>query len=135
MAEFQSIHGETHPLVFESYFADTVMADPRLLHQIAANLISNAIKYSPQGSEVQVLLERHNEQVVLTVQDQGIGIPEADQPRLFTAFQRASNVGSVSGTGLGLAIVKQAVNLHGGTIHLESEVGNGTTVKVELPAP
>jgi signal transduction histidine kinase len=109
------------------------MADPRLLRQIAANLISNAIKYSPQGSEVRIFLERDNGHVVMTVRDQGIGIPEADQRRLFTPFQRASNVGEVSGTGLGLAIVKQAVELQGGSVELGSKVGAGTTVIVKIP--
>lgn len=131
--EFHTIHGETYLLVFENHYADSVMADPRLLRQIAANLISNAIKYSPEGREVLVRLERQNGHVVMTVRDHGIGIPDADQPHLFTAFHRASNVGEVSGTGLGLAIVKQAVDLHGGSIYLESKVGHGTTVKVEIP--
>jgi two-component system, sensor histidine kinase and response regulator len=132
--EFQTLHGETHPLIFESRFNGTTMVDPHLLHQIATNLISNAIKYSPKASEVGVSLERRNEQVVLTVQDQGIGIPETDQLRLFNTFQRASNVGDVRGTGLGLAIVKQAVDLHRGSVHLESKVGVGTTVTVCIPA-
>ena len=133
VVEFQSIHTETHKINLTSRFDDPVLVDPRLLRHIAVNLISNAIKYSPQGSEVQVVLEQHNGRVALTVRDQGIGIPEEDQTRLFTAFQRASNVGEVRGTGLGLTIVKQAVDLHGGTIHLESQVGSGTTFKVTLP--
>jgi two-component system sensor histidine kinase/response regulator len=131
--EFQSIHGETYQLIYESHFNDVVMADPRLLRQIAANFISNAIKYSPQGSNVHVLLEHRDRQIFLTVRDQGIGIPEKDQARLFNAFQRASNVGEVQGTGLGLAIVKQAVDLHGGSIDLESRSQVGTTVTVKLP--
>jgi two-component system, sensor histidine kinase and response regulator len=131
--EFQSIYGETCSLNFESQFADDVIADPRLLHQIAVNLISNAIKYSPQGSEVQVFLERIGDQVGISVRDHGMGIPEADQQRLFTPFQRASNVGNVRGTGLGLAIIKQAVDLHSGSIELESRVGVGTTVTVKIP--
>jgi signal transduction histidine kinase len=133
VGEFQTIHGETHQLIYTSQFDDPVMADPRLLRQIAANLISNAIKYSPQGREVHISLESLDGYEVLTVQDHGIGIPEADQTRLFTAFQRASNVGSVSGTGLGLAIVKQAVDLQNGTVHLESQIGTGTTVTVKIP--
>jgi two-component system, sensor histidine kinase and response regulator len=131
--EFQTIYGETHSLVYESQLNDMVMADPRLLRQVATNLLTNAIKYSPLGSEVEVLLERQNGQVMLTVRDHGIGVPVADQPHMFMAFQRASNVGEVRGTGLGLAIVKQAVDLHGGSIHVESEVGSGTTVKVGIP--
>jgi two-component system sensor histidine kinase/response regulator len=131
--EFRAIHNETYHIVYDNQLPDAVLTDPRLLRQIAANLISNAIKYSPQGSEVRVLLEQHEKYCVLTVQDQGIGIPEEDQARLFNAFQRASNVGAVRGTGLGLAIVKRAVDLHGGSIDLESQIGVGTTITVRLP--
>lgn len=131
--EFQSLHNETHKLFFESHFADPVAADPRLLRQIAANLISNAIKYSPAGSEVRVTLDNGSEQYTLTVEDHGIGIPEKDQARLFSTFQRGSNVGAVSGTGLGLAIVQQAVDLMAGSIELESQVGVGTTITVHIP--
>jgi signal transduction histidine kinase len=131
--EFQSIHSETHHLVYENRCFGPGMVDTRLLRQIAANLISNAIKYSIHGGEVGVFLECRDGQAALTVRDQGIGIPEADQADLFKAFQRASNVGRVSGTGLGLSIVRQAVDLHGGTLSLESQVGVGTTVTVTLP--
>jgi signal transduction histidine kinase len=67
------------------------------------------------------------------MQDQGIGIPEADQVHLFDGFRRGSNVDNISGTGLGLAIVKQAVDLQGGSIRLESQVGIGTTIVVAIP--
>jgi two-component system sensor histidine kinase/response regulator len=133
IAEFHAICGEEHTITFKNRLAsETMMADPRLLRQIATNLISNAIKYSPMGSEISVSLERSYQILTLSVQDYGIGIPESDQERLFTAFQRASNVGSVAGTGLGLAIVRQAAELHGGTIQLESRVGVGTTVTVRF---
>ncbi|MEP6986121.1 MAG: HAMP domain-containing sensor histidine kinase, partial [Chloroflexota bacterium] len=131
--EFQSIHSESYQLVYESQFSDEVMADPRLLRQIAANLISNAIKYSPEGSTIEVVLEHQDGQIVLTVRDHGIGIPEDDQIHLFQAFKRASNVGVVRGTGLGLAIVQQAASLHRGDVHLESRVGVGTTVTLKFP--
>jgi two-component system, sensor histidine kinase and response regulator len=131
--EFQTLHRETHPLIFESRFNDTTMADPRLLRQIATNLVSNAIKYSPPGSEVRVTLDHDGSQYILTVKDHGIGIPEADQSRLFAAFQRGSNVKDRSGTGLGLTIVQQAVDLLGGSVHLESQVGAGTTITVHIP--
>ncbi|MFO0123054.1 MAG: sensor histidine kinase, partial [Inhella sp.] len=68
------------------------------------------------------------------VVDQGIGIPEADQKRLFESFHRASNVGNISGTGLGLAIVKQSVELHGGRIEVHSTLGVGTTFTVYIPS-
>jgi two-component system sensor histidine kinase/response regulator len=131
--EFQTIYDETYPLVFESQFNDTIMADSRLLRQIATNLISNAIKYSPQGSVVDILLKHHDGQFLLSVRDYGIGIPEVEQASLFNAFHRASNVGEVRGTGLGLAIVKQAAELHGGSVQLESHLGEGTIVTVTIP--
>jgi signal transduction histidine kinase len=132
-AEFEAIYGQTHQVVFESHFSSDVLVDPRLIRTIMSNLISNAIKYSPQSSEVRVTLDQSNDHLVMRVRDQGIGIPEADQARIFEAFQRASNVADVQGTGLGLAIVKQATELHGGTASLESKVGVGTVVTVTLP--
>jgi len=133
VSEFQALHDETHHILYKNQLKGIVMADPRLLHQIAANLISNAIKYSPKASEVTILLERQQDQCILKVQDRGIGIPETDQTRLFSEFQRASNVGEVRGTGLGLTIVKHAVALHGGSVELESQTGVGTTVTVRIP--
>jgi len=131
--EFQIIHDETHTFRVESRFSDPMMADPRLLRQIAANLISNAVKYSPAGSEVDITLGFHQGQFAFSVEDHGIGIPEKDQAELFGVFHRGSNVGDVSGTGLGLAIVKQAVELHNGTLHVESEIGRGTKITVLIP--
>lgn len=107
--------------------------DPTLLHHALANLLSNAIKYSPQGGEVLFGVQPAAGMVCFVVQDQGIGIPLEDQPRLFDSFHRASNVGSIAGTGLGLAIVKQAVELHGGRIELYSEPGRGTRFNISLP--
>jgi PAS domain S-box-containing protein len=107
--------------------------DAQLLRHIFSNLLSNALKYSPDDSIVTFTVRCDPEQVIFQVQDQGIGIPEADQPRLFEAFHRAGNVGSTPGIGLGLAIVKQSVDLHGGTITFQSEEGCGTTFTVILP--
>lgn len=131
--EFQGIHGETHQIVFENHFKPLLMADTRLLRQISANLISNAIKYSSPGSTVSIVAAEDEGHCAVTFQDQGIGIPEADQIRLFGVFQRGSNVGPVRGTGLGLAIVKQSIELHGGSVDLESQEGSGTTVRVMIP--
>ncbi len=133
IAEFQIIHAETHTFRVESRFGDPMMADPRLLRQIAANLISNAVKYSPAGSEISITLEFRQGQFVFCVADRGIGILEKDQAELFGVFHRGSNVGDISGTGLGLAIVRQAVELHNGTLHVESEVGRGTKISVLIP--
>ncbi len=73
--------------------------------------------------------------MIFRIQDEGIGIPEADQTRLFEPFHRAGNVGVTKGTGLGLAIVKQSAELHGGTISYETQEGVGTTFTVMLPCP
>lgn len=107
--------------------------DEVLLRHIFTNLISNAIKYSPQGGHIRFELICDNGWANFRVQDEGIGIPLKDQPHLFDTFQRGSNVEQIEGTGLGLAVVKNCVDLHRGKIHLESEVGVGTTVKITLP--
>ncbi|MEW6496390.1 MAG: PAS domain S-box protein, partial [Cyanobacteriota bacterium] len=107
--------------------------DSKLLEHILTNLLSNAIKYSPEGGKVQFDLVCTGSIAVFSITDRGIGIPEEDQERLFESFSRASNVGTIQGTGLGLAIAKKAVDLHGGTISVESEVGVGTTFTVTLP--
>lgn len=112
---------------------DETVMDERLLRHIFSNLLSNAIKYSPPQTAVDFKLEFDRDWVTIQVRDRGIGIPPEDCDRLFETFQRAANVGSIKGTGIGLAIVKQAVDLHGGDIHFDSQVGVGTTFTVRLP--
>lgn len=107
--------------------------DTTLFQQILTNLLSNAIKYSYPDSQIDVALDCQNEWVILQVRDQGIGIPPESQPHLFETFYRSKNVGEIKGNGLGLAVVKRCVELHRGTIALESEEGRGTTVTVKLP--
>jgi PAS domain S-box-containing protein len=107
--------------------------DPKLLHHIVVNLVSNAIKYSPSNQAVTIELKCAESQIVLSVEDQGMGIPVDDQKHLFETFFRASNVGRIPGSGLGLAIVRQSVELHGGSITFESRPGKGTTFFVVLP--
>lgn len=108
--------------------------DEKLLRHIFGNLLSNAIKYSPQGGTVRFVVERDAGDTVFRVMDQGIGIPAEEIPHLFESFHRASNVGAIQGTGLGLAIVKNAVQTHGGTIEVDSELGRGTAFTVRLRA-
>jgi PAS domain S-box-containing protein len=110
-----------------------VSADEKLLRQAITNLISNAIKYSPQDGIIEVALSTADDQLRICISDEGIGIPEADQKRLFERFHRASNVGNIQGTGLGLAIVKRAVELHSGTIHVESKPDTGTIFTISIP--
>lgn len=107
--------------------------DEKLLRHILNNLISNAIKYSPQGDTIKLEIICKQKEVNLRIQDQGIGIPVAEQAKLFDFFHRASNVGTIPGTGLGLAIVKKAVDLHSGTIIVESFIEVGTTFTITLP--
>ena len=125
---------ETHQLFFTHHGScECAKFDPKLLRQMITNLLSNAIKYSPQGGKITLTLSCEDKQVVFQVQDQGIGIPQADQAKLFESFSRAGNVGTIAGTGLGLSIVKKCVDLHGGEITVKSEVGVGTTFTVKLP--
>ncbi|HEY9648364.1 MAG TPA: ATP-binding protein [Chroococcidiopsis sp.] len=126
--------GKQHTLHFVSEVTSLpIWVDEKLLWHILNNLLSNAIKYSPADTAIVLSLRCDRDQLVLTVADQGIGIPLSDQARLFEPFQRASNVGKVPGTGLGLAIAKRAIERHGGHIQLHSEVGQGTTFVVTLP--
>jgi signal transduction histidine kinase len=131
--EFQLARGATHQFTFESNVSGSVDVDARVFRQIATNLISNAAKYSPRGSEVHVNLTGDDGHFTLCVKDQGIGISQEDQGRLFKVFERGENVGKTPGTGLGLAIVQQAVETLGGSLELESEVGQGTSVSVTIP--
>lgn len=110
-----------------------VFMDEKLLRQILNNLLSNAIKYSPQGGIIHFGLICQNKEAIFQIRDEGIGIPPADLARLFETFHRAKNVGKIPGTGLGLAIVKRCVEIHGGKIAVDSQVGVGTTFTVTLP--
>jgi PAS domain S-box-containing protein len=108
--------------------------DERLLRHILLNLLTNAVKYSEPDQHVVFNARSEAGSIKFIVEDHGIGIPEDAQEQLFEAFQRGSNVGNRHGSGLGLVIVKRCVDLHGGTIEIQSRVGVGTTVTVALPA-
>ena len=107
--------------------------DEKLLRQILNNLLSNAINYSPENSNIYFKLASQDGEAVLEIQDEGIGIPLADQSRLFEPFHRGTNVSNIKGTGLGLAIVKRCVDLHQGRMIVASKIGLGTTFQVALP--
>ena len=112
-----------------------VQGNPVRLRQLFDNLLSNAVKYSPQGSIIEVSLRAEDNQIILSIADEGAGIPRAEQARVFEKFYRASNVpNEVSGSGLGLAIVKSIVEAHQGRIWVESTKGRGSTFFVVLPA-
>lgn len=107
--------------------------DKRLMRQVIMNLVSNAIKYSPEGKSIYVTLEQTPDTIIMKVRDEGIGIPADDLTHLFEPFHRASNVHRISGTGLGLSITKQAVEMHDGTIEVETQENVGSTFIVQIP--
>lgn len=113
--------------------AQEIYLDKQLLQQILENVLSNAIKYSSSEETIEVKLKGNREQITLEIRDRGIGIPLDDQDRLFEAFHRGTNVGTIPGTGLGLTIVKKCVDIHQGNIDINSIIGVGTTVTVTLP--
>ena len=109
--------------------------DPKLVRRILMNLLSNAIKYSPENTNIHIKIEERNECISLEVQNQGIGIPEEEQEKLFERFFRAKNAQDIQGTGLGLHIIKQFVDLMSGTIDFKSKTNKGATFLVKLPRP
>ncbi|HEU5318405.1 MAG TPA: diguanylate cyclase [Chloroflexota bacterium] len=129
----------THAIVTDiAPDARWVMADPSKLNQILTNLVGNAIKYSPDGGRVDVATRRIDgaDLVEITVADHGIGIPDEHLDRIFDRFYRvdSSETRSIGGTGLGLYITRHLVELHGGTLAAESEIGRGSTFRFTLPA-
>jgi two-component system phosphate regulon sensor histidine kinase PhoR len=113
----------------------TANFDPTLIEQAVVNLLDNAIKFSDPGSTVQVESHHENDQIVIRVQDQGIGIAQKHLPRLFERFYRIDKARSrnMGGTGLGLAIVKHIAQAHGGYVMVESRLGEGSCFSIHLP--
>ena len=111
-----------------------VRGDPDRLAQVVGNLLSNAIKYSPDGGTVQLAAERSGAGVRVIVRDEGLGIPEDQQERIFTKFFRGdAGATGITGTGLGLAVSREIVEAHGGSIGFDSDPSTGSTFWVELP--
>lgn len=113
-----------------------VRADKNKLHRVFINLIDNAIKYTPENGLIRVSALRDGSWVSVFIEDNGIGIPKADLPRIFERFYRADKARSreLGGTGLGLSIVKHIVELHGGAAGVQSELGRGSKFFFRLPA-
>jgi signal transduction histidine kinase len=115
--------------------ADVVAGDERRIKQVIFNLLSNAVKFTPAGGEIDVSATRVNGEVRVSVADTGPGVAPEDRDRIFEEFQQSeTGVGHREGTGLGLALSKRFVELHGGRIWLESELGRGSTFTFALPA-
>ena len=116
---------------------DLIIADERKVKQILFNLLSNAVKFTPDGGTITVRAVPQDGAALVSVRDTGIGIPERDQERIFEEFRQSgaasSRAAEAEGTGLGLALTKSFVELHGGRIWVESEVGTGSTFHFTLP--
>ncbi len=131
--EMRSATHRRCPIVLTLAVVGPARADKALLRHILSNLITNAVKYSPAGTPVEFAVRSDAGNAIFTVSDRGVGIPEADQKRLFSPFFRGKNVATMPGTGLGLIIVKHCTEHHGGQLNLESREGHGTTVTIRLP--
>jgi two-component system phosphate regulon sensor histidine kinase PhoR len=112
-----------------------IRADEARLHEVLDNLLDNAVKYSHDNGEICLRAERCGDQLALSVIDGGVGISKEDLPRIFERFYRADKARSreLGGTGLGLSIVKHIIQLHGGRVEAQSQLGRGTSVRVLLP--
>ena len=123
------------------YFPSTsipdIYADRDRIEQVITNIVSNAIKYTPDGGNIQMFAGCLYNEVYIKIKDNGIGINKEDLPRVFERFYRVDKARSREhgGTGLGLAIAKNFVELHGGTIKITSKAGKGTEVLIKLPIP
>ncbi len=110
-----------------------VQVDQTLLTHLLLNVLDNAIKYNRVGGNVKVDIHKEKQNAVITIQDNGIGIPKQDLPKIFNRFYRAEHTSETEGSGLGLAIAKWIVELHRGTIQIDSDLSTGTTVIISLP--
>jgi len=131
--EIKLLNKKNQQIIHQHSGAEISMVDPHLLKNILLNLLSNAIKYSSEGKNVELISERKEATLSITVRDFGIGIPIEDQQHMFTRFFRANNVINIQGTGLGLTIVKRYLDLMNGKIDFESVENEGTTFTVEIP--
>ncbi|MBW4440081.1 MAG: HAMP domain-containing histidine kinase [Plectolyngbya sp. WJT66-NPBG17] len=134
LVEEAQMNSDRHEIVFSAESSvPTILMDTGLFQRILANLLSNSIKYSPNGGKIFCRLSIEDHQFMLQVQDSGIGIPALEQSQLFRSFYRASNAGRIGGTGLGLAIVKKCVDRLGGQIAVSSTVQVETCFTITIP--
>lgn len=112
-----------------------IEGDKSRIEQVILNIVSNAVRYTPEGGRIVISAKKAEDKVDIKVEDNGIGVPEEDLPHIFERFYRVDKARSRSmgGTGLGLAISREIVVRHGGTITIQSQLGRGTAVTVTLP--
>jgi signal transduction histidine kinase len=138
MANFEVIDGYQAPLVLSTKNQHFLRVDRKKLTQAISNVLSNAYKYSPACSSVEIdILEGENdsaaEMIGIRITDHGIGMTPEQQSRVFERFYRADTSGKIPGTGLGMSIVKEIIELHGGWVELASKMGSGTAVTLWIP--
>jgi PAS domain S-box-containing protein len=134
IAGYQLSDSENRTFIY--HLSSTVIMakiDKKWIKNIIINLVSNAVKYSDQDTDIEVSINRDQDNISFSFKDYGIGISKEDIKLLFEPFYRGSNVNEVSGSGLGLAVLQKAVNLHKGKIEIESEIGKGSIFTVTLP--
>lgn len=131
--ELKALCKKNQIIDFQYQGKSNVILDKKMIKHILSNLVSNAIKFSNEGSEIKIRLENINSHIDLEIEDQGIGISKSDQKYLFQRFFRARNASNIQGTGLGLNIVASYIDLMGGEISFDSEENKGTTFKIKLP--
>jgi len=111
----------------------TVRGDANLLSQLLSNLLSNAVKYSPDGGLIRVTAAQDGTQIAVVIEDHGIGIPETERERVFERYYRGSNTSGISGSGVGLSLVRTIVDLHKGSIALDTREGEGSRFTIRFP--
>lgn len=131
--QMELMAGENHHITWKISGFLKVVVDAQVLQKIIANLLANAIKYSPQGGEISLEIESLKSCLIIRVIDSGLGIAQEEQDKVFEAFYRSPHTRRIKGAGLGLTIVKKAVELYRGEIELKSKLGLGTTFSITLP--
>jgi PAS domain S-box-containing protein len=134
LEEIKLISKPNHQFIFECESdLNNILLDEKLIRNIIVNLLSNSVKYSPKGGTIKLFINKKPDKIEISVEDEGIGISEEDQKKLFQPFIRGTNIENIPGTGLGLAILQRAVSLHKGKISFNSELGKGTKFIILLP--
>ncbi len=132
--EMQMVAKQNQNIIYQHTGVNNLITlDQNLLKNCVINLIANAIKYSGENTFIEFNTEINEHSCIITVKDNGIGIPDSDQKHLFEAFFRAHNTGNIPGTGLGLNIVARYADLMRGTVDFKSEVNQGTVFTISFP--
>jgi PAS domain S-box-containing protein len=131
--EMKGVLKDQQQIVYNKNGNETIQSDKKLVRNVLINLISNAVKFSNERATIHLNSQVNDKKAIISVHDEGIGISPEDQPHLFTSFFRGKNALNIQGTGLGLHIVKRYLDLLGGDVTLESDLGKGTSITFTIP--